>query len=119
MNFYLSNLVFQCFMQHLELCLSTINVNETFLNELVEKKIISVEEKLFLIAPAAQPVGNINYNRVILLLRLLRANLNILKFYGFLKSRADTLLQDYSYLVLRLGLEFRKFQELIELPEIV
>jgi len=105
-------------MQHLDLCLKTIHVDENFLNDLIENNIVSVEERIFLVAPATYPVGNLNDNRVIFLLRLLRANLNLLKFHKFLKGRADTLLQDFSYLVLRLTLEFRKFRELVDLSEL-
>jgi len=110
MNHYLSNLLFHCFHQHIGLLFITIFVSEEFLEELLNKNILSLDEFTFLSAKKSPGVSN--EFLVQFLLRTLRASLSLVKFFEFLKNSPDTPVSDYGYLVMRITSTIRNFEEI-------
>lgn len=108
MNHYISNLLLQCFRAHSCLCSAEIIVNEDFLLELLKENVLFLEEFTALEALERRPtLHTYNLHRIIFLLQLLSASLNLGKFLSFLESKPK-----YDYLVCRIKSSIRKFEEL-------
>ena len=112
MNFERSNLVFQCFRAHLDICFSNLVIRDSFVSDLFHNNIIDESEAAALYAKPSHLTHN--SDRVIFLLQLLRTNLNLIKFLNYLRTKPDSPDTDHYYVAHRVSSTIAKFADLVQ-----